>query len=335
MKTLKLIVIILLVLIFIVLALGLFAPKEYVVERSTTINAPTALVFRHVQFWKNWQSWSPWAAMDSTMTVSLEGVDGTVGSIYKWAGKDVGEGMMTNTGIKPNEEIAYHLKFIKPWESESDGYVRLAPEGEGTKVTWGFSGKNKFPWRIVSLVMSMDKMVGRDFEKGLALLKQGVDEQMSEINKYQVQMIDFRARTYAVIKKQVPTEKIQEFFSQSYGQILEAMTKAKVTMAGVPCGLYYSWDETMNVFDMAAAIPIPSGKKVGAITTIQLPSTKAYLIDYYGPYEKSENAHYAFDVHFAKNGLKQKAPVIEEYLTDPAQEPDPAKWLTRIYYFAE
>ncbi|MBN2088095.1 GyrI-like domain-containing protein [candidate division KSB1 bacterium] len=138
-----------------------------------------------------------------------------------------------------------------------------------------------------------------------------------------------------MIQQQVPTEKIQEFFSESYSQIMGAMAKAKMTMTGAPAGLYYSWDETMNVFDMAAAIPIPAGKKIGDITTIQLPATKAYLIDYYGPYEKTENAHFAFDVYFVKNGLKQKAPVIEEYVTDPASEPDSSKWLTRIYYFTE
>ncbi len=335
MKALKIIGIILLVLILIILVLGLFAPREYVVERSITIDAPQLIVFRHVQFWKNWQPWSPWANIDSTMKVTYEGVDGTKGSFYKWTGKDVGEGIMTNTGIKSNEEIAYHLQFIKPWESEADGYVRLAPETAGTKVTWGMFGKEKFFGSIINWIMNIDKMVGGDFEKGLALLKQRVNEQMAEINKFQIQQIDFPAHNYAVIQQQVPTEKIQEFFTQSYGKIMEAMGKAKVTMTGAPVGLYYSWDETMNVFDMAAAIPIPTGKKVGDITTIQLPATKSYLIDYYGSYEKIENAHFAFDVYFAKNGLKQKAPVMEEYVTDPASEPDSSKWLTRIYYFTE
>jgi len=335
MKILRIIGILILILVLIILILGLFAPKEYLVERSITINAPQSLVFRQVQFWKNWHTWSPWAEMDTTMKVTIEGVDGTKDALYKWTGKDAGEGIMRNTGIKANEEIAYHLQFIKPWASEADGYIRVAPEGDVAKVTWGMYGKEGFFGSIINWVMNIDKMIGGDFEKGLGRLKQRVDDQMAEINKYQIQQINFSARTYAVIQQQVPTEKIQEFFSQSYGKIMETMGKAKVTMAGAPVGLYYSWDETMNVFDMAAAIPIPAGKKLKGITTIQLPKSKAYRIDYYGPYDKVENTHYAFDAYFAKNGLKQKAPVIEEYVTDPASEPDSSKWLTRIYYFAE
>ncbi|MBN2088094.1 SRPBCC family protein [candidate division KSB1 bacterium] len=195
MKALKIIGIILLVLILIILVLGLFAPKEYLVERSITIDAPQSIVFRHVQFWKNWQPWSPWANIDSTMKVTYEGVDGTKGSLYKWTGKDVGEGMMSNTGIKYNEEIAYHLQFIKPWESEADGYVRLAPETGGTKVTWGMFGKEGFFGSIINWIMNIDKMLGGDFEKGLALLKQRVDDQMHEIGNYQIQQIDFSAQT--------------------------------------------------------------------------------------------------------------------------------------------
>jgi hypothetical protein len=78
---------------------------------------------------------------------------------------------MISSSVKENEEIAYHLHFIKPWESESDGYIRLADAAGNTEATWAFYGKNSFPWNIMSLFISMDKIVGKDFERGLHLLK--------------------------------------------------------------------------------------------------------------------------------------------------------------------
>jgi len=172
MKILKIIGIIILILIAIIVVLGIVAPKNYHVERSIVIEAPKELVFNYVKYWRNWQTWSYWAEMDSTMQVTVEGVDGAVNAKYKWVGDKAGTGEMITTGIKENEEVVYHLHFIKPWESESDGYVRLADVNGKTETTWAFYGKNSFPWNIMSLFMSMDKMVGKDFEQGLHLLKE-------------------------------------------------------------------------------------------------------------------------------------------------------------------
>ena len=128
MKILKIIGIIILLLVILIVVLGLIAPKKYEVERSVLINAPKQIVFKHVVKFKNWNAWSPWAEKDSTMTIAVEGKDGEQGSVYTWIGdpKITGEGEITNTGVKENEEMTYHLHFIKPWESYSDGYTRVA-----------------------------------------------------------------------------------------------------------------------------------------------------------------------------------------------------------------
>lgn len=172
MKALKIIGIILLMLVAVIVVLGVIAPKDYHVARSVVIDAPAQVVFNHVKYWRNWQFWSPWAEMDSTMTVTVVGVDGTPGSLYQWSGEKVGTGVMTTAGIKENEEIAYHLHFIKPWESDSDGYVRLAAEDGKTLVSWGFFGRNPFPWNIMTLFLSMEKMIDKDYNRGLTLLKE-------------------------------------------------------------------------------------------------------------------------------------------------------------------
>lgn len=163
---------ILLALVAVILVLAIIAPKTYDVNRSVVINKPRSEVFENLKYLKKQDSWSPWAQKDPNMQKKFTGTDGEVGAISYWNGnKEVGEGEQELTKIVPNERIESELRFFKPWKSSSDCYMTMEDAKNGTKVTWGFSGKNKFPMSIMMLFMSMDKMVGKDFETGLASLK--------------------------------------------------------------------------------------------------------------------------------------------------------------------
>ena len=331
MKALKIIGIILLVLVVLVIVLGLIAPKKYAVERSVVIDAPKVVVFNYMKYWRNWQKWSPWAERDSTMKVTLEGTDGKEGSVYKWEGdpKLTGKGEMTNTGIKELEEVTYHLHFIEPWESESDGYLRVSDADGGTKASWGFYGETPFPWNIMMLFMSMEKMMAPDFNRGLELLKQICEKEAAEISKYDINPVNFPAKNYAAIREEVAFENIKGFFEKSFGIIEQLMRGQRMQMTGAPSGLYFSMDEQKGTTDMAAAVPIKGSLDEGAVETIKLPASKGFVVNYYGPYEGVEYAHKALDYHIRENWLTQKPPVIEAYVTDPSQEPDTTKWLTK------
>jgi len=338
MKFLKILGIGILVLIALLVVVGLIAPKDYHVERTINISASKELVFYHVKYWRNWQAWSPWAAQDSLMQVTIEGTDGEVGSKYKWVGDPelTGKGEMTNTGIKTYEEIAYHLHFFEPWESESDGYVRLKEIDDGvSQVAWGFQGEMPFPWNIFMLFMSMESMIGKDFDRGLNLLKNNVEQEKAAIESYEVQKMIFPAKNYAGIRKMIAFNEMQSFYQNSYATLQLEIEKKKLRIIGAPAGIYYSWDEHNMNTDMAAAFPIRGNLSDGSIQMIHIPAQTAYLIDYYGDYEGLGYAHQALELYLAKHGLKGKSPAIEEYITDPMSEPDTSKWLTKIYYFAE
>lgn len=338
MKIMKIIGLIILVLLIIIAFLGLVSPGEYEVERSITIHSPRELVFDHVKYWRNWQDWSPWAKLDSAMQVTIEGIDGQEGSLYKWSGEKTGKGEMINTGIKENAEIDYHLHFLEPMDSESEGYVRLVDKDGGssaTKVAWGMYGKESFPWNVFMLVMNMDKMVGKDFERGLELLKELSDKEAADVNKYQVKSLDYGTKNYAVIREVVPFTQIADFFTRSFPKIGKVLKENKVKMNGAPLGLYFSYDEQKQITDMAAAVQVSKKVESGEIKMFSMPAGKSYVIDYYGPYAQSAAAYKALDLYFHENNLKRKAPVIEEYITDPLMEPDSSKWLTKIYYFTQ
>ena len=156
-----------------VVFLAIIAPKNYNVYRTIEVARPKAEVFEYLKYLKKQREWSPWEKKDPDMDHKFTGTDGEVGAISYWNGnKDVGEGEQEITKIIEGERIEGELRFLKPFKSTSDCYFDVEEiSGGSTKVTWGFSGKNKFPMSIMMLFMNMDKMVGKDFEEGLGSLK--------------------------------------------------------------------------------------------------------------------------------------------------------------------
>lgn len=146
---------------------------QFVVQRSETIAASPQDVFAKVGNLVAWDEWSPWAELDPDMTKTFNGEPGTVGSSYTWAGnRKVGQGKMTMSSVVPNEKVEIDLEFIKPFAAQNLTEMVLAPHGDGTEVTWRMTGQMTMMTKIMGFVgRTMDKMVGPDFEKGLAKLK--------------------------------------------------------------------------------------------------------------------------------------------------------------------
>lgn len=151
---------------------------SYAVERTQTIAAAPQEVFAKVVDLREWDHWSPWAEMDPNMEKQYRGEPGSVGAGYHWVGnRKVGEGDMTITDVDPVDatdadgRVVIDLRFIKPFKSESVTEVVVAPAGDGTQVTWRMTGQHTRMSKIMGIFKSMDKMVGPDFEKGLAKLK--------------------------------------------------------------------------------------------------------------------------------------------------------------------
>ncbi|MDF0716242.1 SRPBCC family protein [Muricauda sp. 334s03] len=162
-----------------ILILAVIAPKDYDVSRSIEIHKGKSDVFAYLKSLKKQDEWSPWGKRDPNMEKKFTGTDGEVGAISSWKGnKEVGEGEQEIINIVEGERIDSELRFLKPFKSTSDAYiVTKEVDPNITKVIWGFSGKNKFPMSIMMLFMNMDKAVGKDFEEGLASLKEILENQ--------------------------------------------------------------------------------------------------------------------------------------------------------------
>ena len=147
-------------------------PDQFRVERSATIAAPPAVVFSKVNDLREFQKWSPWAKMDPAAKITYEGPATGVGSSFSWVGEKTGEGTMALAESKPDEFLKFLLQFKKPFEASNTADFTFKPDGaNGTVVTWGISGTNNFVFKAMGLLMSTDKMLGPQFDQGLADLK--------------------------------------------------------------------------------------------------------------------------------------------------------------------
>ncbi|WP_427018286.1 SRPBCC family protein [Pseudarthrobacter sp. P1] len=145
--------------------------STYAVTRNALINAPAAELFALVNNFNSWTQWSPWETVDPTMERTYSGSESGVGAKYAWSGNSkAGSGNMEIVETSAPGRINIRLEFTKPFKAVNPNVFTFAPEGGGTRVTWTMSGENKGIAKIFALFMNMDKMVGKDFEKGLSQL---------------------------------------------------------------------------------------------------------------------------------------------------------------------
>jgi len=173
---LKIILIAIAVIVVVFLVVVALQPSEFRVARSTTISGPAPAVFAQVNDFHKWEAWNPWGKIDPAMKQTYEGAPAGIGAIYTWVGNnEVGEGRMTLTESRPSDLIRINLEFFKPFAATNMAEFTFKPEGNQTAVTWSMEGKNNFIAKAVCLFMNMDKMIGGQFEKGLAQLKSVVE----------------------------------------------------------------------------------------------------------------------------------------------------------------
>ena len=163
-------------LVALVLVVAAMQPPTFRVSRSAVMAAPPGDVFEQVNDLHNWRRWSPWERMDPNLQRTYDGAASGAGAAYSWVGnKQVGEGRMTILESRPSELIRIKLEFFKPFAATNETGFTFRPEGEQTHMTWDMVGQRSFCFKVMGLVMSMDRMVGRQFEEGLRKLQAVVE----------------------------------------------------------------------------------------------------------------------------------------------------------------
>lgn len=146
-------------------------PDTFSVQRSASIKAAPEKIAALIDDFHAWGNWSPYEKRDPDMKRSYSGPAKGKGAVYQWDGNSkVGAGRMEVLETAP-AKVDIKLDFIRPFEGHNIATFTMVPAGDSTRVTWNMSGPAAFIPKLMGVFMNMDKMIGTDFEVGLANLK--------------------------------------------------------------------------------------------------------------------------------------------------------------------
>jgi uncharacterized protein YndB with AHSA1/START domain len=174
---LKKILIVIAVLVAGVLLFAATKPDTLHVERSAMIEAPPEKIFPLINDYRQWTAWSPYENKDPAMKRTYGAIAAGKGATYAWEGnKEVGQGSMEIADSQPPSKVAIRLDFVKPFEAHNQVAFTLAPEGNATRVTWAMDCPAPYISKLMQVFFNMDRMIGKDFEAGLASLKAAAEK---------------------------------------------------------------------------------------------------------------------------------------------------------------
>jgi Polyketide cyclase / dehydrase and lipid transport len=176
-ETLVIIAVVLAIIIAIVLVLAASKPDSFRIERAASLNAPAEKIFSLIADFHQWLNWSPWEGRDPALKRTYSGAERGKGAVYAWDGnKNVGSGRMEILEATTPSRVLIKLDFFKPFEGHNTAEFTMSPQGNATNVDWVMRGPAPFMFKVMEVFISCDKMIGKDFETGLANLKALVEK---------------------------------------------------------------------------------------------------------------------------------------------------------------
>ena len=155
-----------------VLGFAATRPGEFRLRRTHRINAAPGKIFPHINDFRRWEVWSPWEKLDPELKRTHSGAASGKGAVYEWEGNSkAGKGRMEIVESSAPGKLIIKIDFLKPFEAHNTVEFMLEPKANATDVTWSMFGPNPYMMKVMGVFVDMDKMIGKDFEKGLASLK--------------------------------------------------------------------------------------------------------------------------------------------------------------------
>jgi effector-binding domain-containing protein/carbon monoxide dehydrogenase subunit G len=332
-KRLALAVVVLCVLLAVI---GMLLPRQVHVERSIVIDAPRATVYSLLDGFKQFNKWSPWAALDPNAKYTREGPEFGVGAKQSWVGdpKTVGSGSQEIVELKPLELVKCRLDFGD--KGLATAQFALAPESNGTKVTWSLdSDMGAGPiGRYFGLMM--DRWIGADYEKGLAGLKSLAESlPKTDFAALAVALVDVAPVTVAYVEAQSSKDikEIGATIGASYAKIGAFMKAQGLKQAGAPITINKRYDDTGYAFDAAIPVDKAPAKEVPAGSPVKVKSTysgKALKVVMKGPYASMPKVYDQLHALMAARAYEPAGRPWDEYVSDPGTTPE-VDVVTNIY----
>jgi effector-binding domain-containing protein len=330
MRILKRLIGFLLLLVLLAVGAAFLLPAHSHLERSTVIARPASQVYALINNYQSFNEWSPWAAKDPKARYTYSGPASGVGAKLAWTGdpNTVGSGSQEITESTPGKSITTALDFGD--HGKATAHFLLAPEGQGTKVTWTLDGDapisidSKFLNGVIGryVYLFIDKMVGPDYESGLSKLKALVETfpnvDIAGIEPKVVELVP-RKILFVSASSGIDAEGMRSALAAAFGSINGYMTTNNLTYAGAPLTLTTSWDDKAWAFD--AAIPAEYGALGGdeVVKAGMTSAGKAVQWTHTGPYSQLGEPIGKLYAWIAVQGMKPRDRLMAEYINDPGQ----------------
>lgn len=323
-------------LVIVLAAIGFFLPRYVHVERSTTVNAPIGTVYAVLNSYKLFNRWSPWAALDPNTKYEFSGPAAGVGSKMSWSSdnKNVGKGSQEITESRAGEYIKTALDFGTNGKGTAD--FKLSRDAEGTKVVWGMDsdlGANPFAHYFGLMIPGM---VGKDYEKGLASLKNLVETlPKADFSDLSVESLNVTPVMVAFIpgSSTQADSAIAAALGASYMQVGQFMGANGLKQAGPPMSITRKWENNKFDFDAAIQVDKSPDAPVPADSKVQIKQTyggAALRVVHRGAYHGLAATTEKFMAYAAAHGIEMNGDCWEEFVSDPGNTPEP-ELITHIY----
>ena len=316
-------------LVILVVLIGMMLPRTVQLSRSTMIDAPPSQIFATIDGFRNFERWSPWSEKDPNLKLEISGPAFGVGAHYSWSGnKDVGTGTQEIIESHPYSDLKIRVTF-GGFSQPSIAVFSLEPvEGKGTRVTWALHSDLGANPLLHYFGLLMDRMVGPDYEHGLAKLKTLVEAQGKvDFAVLKVERVDLQPQTIAYVSGTTTTDvdTIGKALGVAYGSIGAAMKTAGLKMDGAPLAITRRYDPQAKVYEFDAAIPVAPAEATlpadGAVKLTKTYAGQALRVVHTGPYAELGKTYALIDAFKKAYALEDNGNNWEQYIDDPTTKP--------------
>lgn len=259
------------------------------IERSIDIDASVEKVFQVLNDFNQWAVWSPWLLMDEHPNVRVS----KDAKFYEWEGKRTGSGKMQIISEEENKTVEIDLNFLKPWKSQADVRFEVAPNADGSKVTWFMD--SGWPFYLFFMKKMMMAYVGADYERGLDMLKAYVETgTVPSKLEFKGESI-YQGCNYVGIKTTCSIDDVGSRMESDFGKLMEYEANNSVAIAE-GFSIYHKWDLVKNLVSYSCAIPVKEAPSDLPSTMVKgsIPMTRIYTIRHVGRYQHLGNAWATF-----------------------------------------
>ncbi|ROH89486.1 hypothetical protein ED208_10125 [Stagnimonas aquatica] len=337
MKALKIVISVIVGLIALLVIVGFALPDRAHIERSTLVQAKPQAVYAVLNGFKQFRKWSPWEDLDPNAVQTLSGPIWGVGAQQAWSSQDpnVGSGSQEIMATEPDSSVTVRLVFAG-FDSENTSIYRLSTEGEGTRVVWSYDSvfHGNLLGRYFGLML--DKMLGPDYEKGLARLKTLVESMpKTDFSGVELAVVQVEAGPILYVSASASAAEAGAKLGAAYAQIMAVMAAQGLKQVAAPMAITRKFDEASKFWEFDAAIPVdrqpPEPLAEGTVKQGVSYAGWALRAVHTGPYEAMEPTYEKLLAYKAVAGFEDNGNSWEHYVSDPTTVP-PEQVKTELYW---